>query len=64
MNYRVYCGVDFHARQQTICCLKTETGVITTQELKHGDKAAAGCWKGELTSLLNRPLGTSACANT
>jgi transposase len=40
MNYRVYCGVDFHARQQTICCLKTETGVVTTHELKHSDKTA------------------------
>ena len=24
----IYCGVDFHARQQTICCLKTETGEL------------------------------------
>lgn len=38
MDYRVYCGVDFHARQQTICCLTTEDGVITTHELKHGNK--------------------------
>jgi len=48
MNYRVYCGVDFHARQQTICCLKTETGVITTHELKHGDKAALRAFYAEL----------------
>ena len=26
MDYRVYCGVDFHARQQTISCLTTEDG--------------------------------------
>jgi transposase len=39
MDYRVYCGVDFHARQQTICSLTTEDGVITTHELKHQDKA-------------------------
>jgi len=48
MNYRVYCGVDFHARQQTICCLKTETGVITTHQLKHQDKAALRAFYGEL----------------
>jgi len=48
MNYRVYCGVDFHARQQTICCLKTETGVITTHELKHRDKAALKAFYAEL----------------
>ena len=39
MDYRVYCGVDFHARQQTICSLTTEDGVITTRELKHQNKA-------------------------
>jgi transposase len=48
MNYRVYCGVDFHARQQTICCLKTETGVITTHELKHRDKAELRAFYAEL----------------
>ena len=39
MDYRVYCGVDFHARQQTICSLKTEDGVLSTHELKHQNKA-------------------------
>ena len=39
MNYRVYCGVDFHARQQTICSLTTEDGVVSTRDLKHQDKA-------------------------
>jgi len=39
MDYRVYCGVDFHARQQTICSLTTETGVMSTHELKHQNKA-------------------------
>jgi transposase len=48
MSYRVYCGVDFHARQQTICCLKTETGVVTTHELKHSDKAALRAFYAEL----------------
>ncbi len=38
MDYRVYCGVDFHARQQTICYLKTEDGEVTTHELKHENK--------------------------
>lgn len=36
----IYIGVDFHARQQTICYLKTETGELVTTELKHQDKAA------------------------
>lgn len=35
----IYIGVDFHARQQTICYLKTETGELVITELKHGDKA-------------------------
>jgi transposase len=34
----IYIGVDFHARQQTICYLKTETGELVTSELKHEDK--------------------------
>src|SRR6266478_8078859 len=36
----IYIGVDFHARQQTICYLKTETGELVTCELKHLDKHA------------------------
>ena len=34
----IYIGVDFHARQQTICYLKTETGELVIAELKHQDK--------------------------
>ena len=34
----IYIGVDFHARQQTICYLKIETGELVTDELKHKDK--------------------------
>jgi transposase len=34
----IYIGVDFHARQQTVCSLKTEEGVINTHNLKHQDK--------------------------
>src|SRR4029453_17078156 len=29
---------DFHARQQTICCLTTEDAVTTTHELKNNNK--------------------------
>src|SRR5262245_20058492 len=36
---RIYIGVDFHARQQTICYLTTE-GEILFHELKHQDKEA------------------------
>src|SRR4029079_508966 len=35
---KIYIGVDFHARQQTICYLKTETGELVIAELKHQDK--------------------------
>src|SRR5690349_21800369 len=34
----IYIGVDFHARQQTICYLKTETGELVIRELQHADK--------------------------
>src|SRR5216110_3604864 len=34
----IYIGVDFHARQQTICYLKTETGELVFHELRHQDK--------------------------
>ena len=35
---RIYIGVEFHARQQTICYLTTETGELVTAELKHEPK--------------------------
>ena len=34
----IYIGVDFHARQQTICYLTTEDGELVTCELKHQNK--------------------------
>ena len=37
---RIYIGVDFHARQQTICYLTTETGELVTTALKHEPKTA------------------------
>src|SRR5215216_3728754 len=37
---KLYIGVDFHARQQTICYLKTETGELVISELRHQDKQA------------------------
>jgi transposase len=36
---RIYIGVDFHARQQTICYLTTEGGELLFHELKHQNKA-------------------------
>jgi transposase len=48
MSHIIYCGVDFHARQQTICCLKTETGELTRHELKHDDKEALRRFYSEL----------------
>jgi len=35
---KIYIGVDFHARQQTVCYLKTETGELVIGELKHQHK--------------------------
>jgi transposase len=34
----IYIGVDFHARQQTVCSLKTDEGVVNSHNLKHQDK--------------------------
>ena len=34
----IYIGVDFHARQQTLCYLTTEGGEVVTHQLKHQDK--------------------------
>lgn len=34
----IYFGVDFHARQQTICYLTTEDGEVLTRELTHQHK--------------------------
>ncbi len=48
MSHIIYCGVDFHARQQTICCLKTETGELTCHELKHDHKEALSQFYAEL----------------
>ena len=48
MDYGVYCGVDFHARQQTISCLTTEDGVVSSHELKHQNKAALKAFYAQL----------------
>src|SRR5678809_1357289 len=37
---KIYIGVDFHARQQTICYLTTDSGEILFHQLQHQDKAA------------------------
>src|SRR5689334_21971532 len=34
----IYIGVDLHARQQTTCYLKTETGELVIAALQHQDK--------------------------
>src|SRR2546421_5753125 len=34
----IYIGVDFHARQQTLCYLTSNDGEVRTHELKHQDK--------------------------
>jgi len=35
---KIYIGVDFHARQQTICYLTTDSGELQLHELKHQNK--------------------------
>src|SRR5215813_2575122 len=37
---KIYIGVDFHARQQTICYLTTDSGEMLFHQLQHQDKAA------------------------
>jgi hypothetical protein len=38
----VYCGVDFHARKQTISYLTTEAGEIQQKELPHEHRDIRG----------------------
>ena len=43
----IYIGVDFHARQQTVCYLKTETGELVIATLRHQDKEQVrACYQG------------------
>ncbi len=47
----VYCGVDFHARQQTVCYCDTADGEVKFSELKHNREeiiAFYGSMKGEV----------------
>jgi hypothetical protein len=65
----IYIGVDFHARQQTICYLKTETGELVTCELKHQDKekvrvstpSSAGTWSWAWKPVVTAP-GSNECS--
>jgi transposase len=45
----IYIGVDFHARQQTICYLTTDGGEITTHQLKHQDKGEVRAFYAQFT---------------
>lgn len=44
----IYCGVDFHARQQTICYCDTANGEIHRRELDH-QKDDVRSFYGQLT---------------
>jgi transposase len=46
---KIYIGVDFHARQQTICYLTTDTGEVLFHQLKHQDKAAVRAFYAQFT---------------
>ena len=37
---RVYCGVDFHTRQQTVAFCDTKTGEVRCTQLRHDDRNA------------------------
>ena len=43
----IYIGVDFHARQQTVCYLKIETGELVVSELKHQNKDEVRAFYGQ-----------------
>ncbi len=46
---KIYIGVDFHARQQTICYLTTDSGELLFHQLKHQDKAAVRAFYAHFT---------------
>ena len=46
---RIYIGVDFHARQQTLCYLTTEDGQVLTHQLKHQDKNEVRAFYAQFT---------------
>jgi transposase len=45
----IYIGVDFHARQQTICYLTTEDGEVLLHELKHQHKEEVRAFYAQFT---------------
>src|SRR5437870_12842478 len=54
----IYIGVDFHARQQTICYLKTETGELVFHELKHQDKPKVRAFYAQFPRARDRRVGS------
>ena len=42
----IYCGVDFHARQQTICFCDATDGEVRLRELRHGADDIRGFYSG------------------
>src|SRR6185295_3259877 len=55
----IYIGVDFHARQQTICYLTTESGELQVQQLRHQDKSAVRSFYAQFTGHV--VVGLEAC---
>jgi transposase len=45
----IYIGVDFHARQQTICYLTIEGGEVVFHQLQHHDKTAVRSFYAQFT---------------
>src|SRR5437879_879370 len=72
----IYIGVDFHARQQTICYLTTEGGEVVIHQLKHQDKdQVRACyaqfsgrvivgWKPVVTAPGSKPCSKNSAAES
>jgi hypothetical protein len=60
----IYIGVDFHARQQTICYLTTETGELVTAELKHEPKTGVRTFYEQSWLVSLDHLRTANCGRT
>lgn len=64
----IYCGVDFHARQQTVCHCDTVNGVIRCQELHHERDDVRSfyslCWSHAADALWSRLRMASGRSNS
>lgn len=62
----IYCGVDFHIRQQTVCYCDTADGKIHLRKLRHEQDDTRSFYAGfadEVAGLMNRLSRMSACCD-